>query len=919
MKKGKKVISMLLAMVMLASAFTASFVVLAEEIQQPEAVADLEQRMTDCKIILWTSKTTPEDVAAVQALAAEFKALNELEKDMIAPDAFGNIYNRLYLYENYINKDPASLERSEAMTKKVEEQFGAHAAREEAKVLGRLYHQQFTYTTAGGQEAKAKLASFNFSNTDTATATMKNDLAAFQTAVDVFSEQYAAASSVMRGYLAIYRPGTVAEVERFGTFSSSNEAFAILTQFNACLAAAKAEPFSQENPGGSDKEALANWNTAKAEWYYQFLISGMKETVKLAPEYEKAVNLVLTLRDAFDTFIKTDRLDKVKDALSLYDGMNRWYQYLVSKAWSFKFYTYVVKSGSSIYATNINANGIYQKCVDTGLTSLIQDLTDLVNAKDLNNITNQDVAEVQAIYNKIPVDLRSKIAPEVLEKYNAIVALYVPAAPLEPSTEQPELYQPATVTYPQGVTKERTAQAVDVMQTMLMGLLNNIDAVKQAGSLENLMKTGVYTNASVGTALKTIYELLATVEGIPFNLLKISPQSVAGNLTEEKFAPAVEKLLAAANSNTVGGWADLTFADGDWSFMDGDQEGWLCAVVAGLRPVISLIDSAPMVGSILKFANYRASNGDYHYGAYEDLIPILEGLGLNGVMSSAEYSALYDNAATQGEKMDNLLLPILRPVFGLVNDLVAAPLDTLLELLPRLAMLVNDGTLHAQVNKVLGKLNGIVTGALGFSSIDLNGDALNTMLGGLLSDITIVPEVKDEFDNVTQQAVTLSLTLTPIDWELLSHCGSFFVADSVSAPNAYRVGMQPDTTDAFVVTFRYLFSNLMQADNFDSLSATLQALLDESAFRTISSVLALLQGSNADEAMTLIVDLLAPAEPKVDDPKEPEKPTEPGTNQPTGTPENPDNVNTGDPAIAAVAVCGLLAGTALLLLKKRKH
>lgn len=151
---------------------------------------------------------------------------------------------------------------------------------------------------------------------------------------------------------------------------------------------------------------------------------------------------------------------------------------------------------------------------------------------------------------------------------------------------------------------------------------------------------------------------------------------------------------------------------------------------------------------------------------------------------------------------------------------------------------------------------------------------------------------------------------------LLASTAKPVVKDSVTADNAYRVGFETNKSDAFLVTFRYLFENITEANNFASIKKAISSLVtDPSITQVIDQVLGSIAGLSADQALVMICDLLGV--PQVEEPTEPTDPTtptEPGTDDGNVTPPaNGDTMMIG--AFAAVAV---LAGAALVITKKRK-
>ena len=124
-------------------------------------------------------------------------------------------------------------------------------------------------------------------------------------------------------------------------------------------------------------------------------------------------------------------------------------------------------------------------------------------------------------------------------------------------------------------------------------------------------------------------------------------------------------------------------------------------MAAMLRPIANILHNGILViSNILYLPNSVADNGDYKYGAYEKLIPLLESLGLKGVLSSQEYTARFQAAAkvSKNAQLDALFLPIVSPIVTLVDELQANPLNTMLDLLPRLARTISTNTLNDSLN-----------------------------------------------------------------------------------------------------------------------------------------------------------------------------------------------------------------------------
>ena len=427
---------------------------------------------------------------------------------------------------------------------------------------------------------------------------------------------------------------------------------------------------------------------------------------------------------------------------------------------------------------------------------------------DLSTVNNGVIEQAQAEYKKIPVNLTDKISAEAMEKYRAILALYDPVKPLVPSDNKFEgeiaSFNPTTVNATKFPCARKAIEYTILNTDRLLGsVLQMALAYSANGTLKGYQNYSILSNASMSTLL-SLYDMLANMElsvsGINIAEVlagELTPTKLAGWLSEDSFAGARAKLLAAAEAeDTTAAFASIQFENGDWGFENGDAEGFARAVAAMLRPIANVLHNGILIiSNIIYLPNSVADNGDYKYGAYEKLIPLLESLGLKGVLSSQEYTSRFQAAAkvSKNAQLDALFLPIVSPIVTLVEELQANPLNTMLDLLPRLARTISTNTLNDSLNGFLHS-----SSLLGGVNIDLSGDAINAMIDGQKINISLG-------DNAQ-----LSTTLKAVDWARLAGCGKLVLADSVSASNAYRTVIESDRANAYVVASQYLIKTVLR-------------------------------------------------------------------------------------------------------------
>lgn len=558
-------------------------------------------------------------------------------------------------------------------------------------------------------------------------------------------------------------------------------------------------------------QASMSYNQRKSNDEFDRYFAAMAELAKACPEYAQILGVAAQLRDAFITFDKTGKTDGCLAAVAAYDAITDVYLLAVYKGIqsTTAYYQFYLNTKQDDYAyTNLSVGQLYQKCKDTANMELVASFEKYIAGVDLSTVNNDVVAQALAEYKKVPADYKSKISAEIAEKYSQIIALYDPVKPLVPSEDKFEdeiaAFTPTTV-YTTKFPMARKGIEYTIFGTNKL----TADVLKMAlsysanGTLKGYKNYSVLSNSTMTTML-SLYHMIAdanlSVSGINVsNVLAgdLKPSKIAGWLTEDQFAGAKAKLLAAAETDdTTAALAAIQFENGDWGFQDGDADGFTNALAAMLRPVANILHNGiSLISQVIFLPNTTASNGDYIYGAYEYLIPLLEGLGLDGVLSSEEYSSRYYEAAkvSKNAQLDAVFLPIVSPIVALVNELQANPLNAILDLLPRLARVIDTGVLSDSLNGFL-HTSSLLSGL----NIDLSGDAVNAMIDGQKIEISLG-------DNAQ-----LSTTLKAVNWARLAGCGKLILADSVSAANAYRTVIEPDRANAYVVASQYLIKTVLR-------------------------------------------------------------------------------------------------------------
>lgn len=343
----------------------------------------------------------------------------------------------------------------------------------------------------------------------------------------------------------------------------------------------------------------------------------------------------------------------------------------------------------------------------------------------------------------------------------------------------------STFVYPKNITSSEAQKAVkslDGIVKNIFPLLNSL-GVTNIKSLDALVNDNLYTNkllTSMATGIYGAIEKVGKENGIEDITGKLfSTSAVASLLTDSSYGETFSS--AASTIRNAGSWSNVKNVN--WGFKDGSgnaQKGFINGLAAVLRPLNDLltiflaegkgIDGKINIEKIVKELNIDTSfdiagdsdagctvylkitngvltatidskmsnedstltadlndaikglkNGSTGTNGYESaIVPLLEAFMCKGVKTYSQYIADYKKAK------DNLLIDILTPLFGFVDDVVATPADTLTAVLPNIAYFI-DGNGIQQV------LNNLTFNIANFNTVDIVDFAMS-LVRKLLAD-----------------------------------------------------------------------------------------------------------------------------------------------------------------------------------------
>lgn len=251
-----------------------------------------------------------------------------------------------------------------------------------------------------------------------------------------------------------------------------------------------------------------------------------------------------------------------------------------------------------------------------------------------------------------------------------------------------------------------------------------------------------------------------------------------------------------------------------------------------------------------------SDNPDAGFGTngYENaVIPLLEAFLREDLMSYDEYVSEYEDAK------DNLLINIFKPIISLVDDVLAAPANTLTAILPNLAYFIDSNGLAQAVSNLLAPItakNGVL-GILKSNGIDVD-KLIKTIagkpLGKIVTDalginvklnITLTDLSKCNIQDIVLPLVNTLLKKNNIGIkipkftfaEIASH-GKIVTADSAaknSKGKYERLMVKADKGEMFVALLRYVGDVLIKnATALNKLLGGIDAIKNN---KTISDIL----------------------------------------------------------------------------------
>lgn len=529
------------------------------------------------------------------------------------------------------------------------------------------------------------------------------------------------------------------------------------------------------------------------------------------------------------------------------------------------------------------------------------------------------------------VDVGSLV--EMLGKLDAVKVFYMLKEIINSTQDPTEIYwtfskyaakETNTFSYPKGITAEEADDAVDSLDELvknLFPLLQSFDVVDQ-GSLPELVSGLLFTNENITKIATGVY---GAIEEKANGNFSFSPKQFAAYLTDSSYGTTFSS--AASTLSKASSWKNVKNVN--WGFTDGSakaQQGFVNALAALCRPVNDVlagflaggeVNFAELVAGVLKDLNISVNLADgvtlviknskltitinstaegskpntivvnlvpvikelsslaiTGRNGYESaIIPLLEAFMCDDIKTYDEYIKDYRNAK------DNLLINILNPIMGFVNDVLEAPFDTLSAVLPNVAYFIDNNGVGQLLNNLLAPLTQIIdvldkyglnvdqliNSIAGKSLAGIVEDLINDKLGANISGLNLkltdlnscnIQEFLIPIVNALLKSKGINITLKDIDWGKLASLGT--LNDVSSAAGGTTKQITANQGQVLVTVLRYIERALI--DNAASISKLLLGIEKISSNKTVvnilDSVFAQIATANDDDIVLAVFYLL---------------------------------------------------------------
>lgn len=419
-----------------------------------------------------------------------------------------------------------------------------------------------------------------------------------------------------------------------------------------------------------------------------------------------------------------------------------------------------------------------------------------------------------------------------------------------------------------------------ILGPMLDGLIDGVMAEFLGGNLNSLVETNLYTDSIISSIATGLY---GAIEGVKINDSMNLTELLAMTGIDFSTSGVAALLVDSDYGQSYSGPARVIRNAGSWSRVNADSLSWgvkdrdsfvhaLCAV---LRPLYGVLDVLLNDAALGLFNLIYLPGSD---GYTSTIVPLLEALGCYNIKTQYQYRE------DMSKEYDYILIDILNPLLDKVEDLLNAPIQTLADMLPNLALFfANDGLLQiienllTPISALLDALQPIadVNDILATVGLDIEGELRKLGLVGsnytfdiynlagslkpLIGSDNIVSLLNTVLGMIEVSGSPLGIELMPIDWYQLASHGEVITDEaSQASTHGKRIYVDADPNEVLIAVLRYLIETINYKDNFNTINDLIGGLIggaNDSVAEIVNTVLGVLTGET-DEVISELCSLL---------------------------------------------------------------
>jgi len=354
----------------------------------------------------------------------------------------------------------------------------------------------------------------------------------------------------------------------------------------------------------------------------------------------------------------------------------------------------------------------------------------------------------------------------------------------------------------------------------LGGLQIDLDSLETA--LQSLVAGELYTQKLANRILNKILDILGQLEEID---------------TEGYIEELIKRLIDVDLSEYDGFYYDY-----DWGFEDGDRAGFVNALLEmfmPLEPVLRWLFFDDDWALFVEEDGMTQINLPGGYGYKYGIIPILEALQCDNILTQEEYEAAY------AADSNNLILAFVNPLLDRIDKVLEDPANEIMDLLPSVIYFIESDGLSACWENLLHGVYIILEAISPIYEVDLamllfKMDIHTIEQGGELDIAKILESLLDSLEERT------GFTFTDIAVDLLSDLstGTVYKFQSKNGRTAYSMRAAKsaedaigDRADLITAILCIAMEFIATGDNAQQLKALVSESIDEEAAKYVNALI----------------------------------------------------------------------------------